>query len=371
MKHYLYKATLIFIFFLISCNDDESNPVISNLANEITNQEVVRIIEENALTFPNNTQISIAIIDNENTEYIGVINNNGVFQVTDNKNKIFEIGSITKIFTSILLSDLIQKEQAELNETLQDQFDFTVQNGGEIELIQLANHTSGLPRLPSDYETVPNFDLNDPFASYTSELLENYLDNVVVLNNPIGTQYEYSNLGMGLLGYILSKKTGKTYENLLKETIFEPLQMLNSTTLLSTIDQTQLVLGLDENGNVRSNWNFTNAAAGTGAIKSSVSDMGKFIHKNFENDIVYNFPQTATYTIGEGYEIGLAWNILNDEGFTIFLHNGGTGGYRSSLALDKNNKKAVIVLSNVSGFNVDSELIDQLTLSLLENISIN
>ncbi len=369
MKQYLYKTVFIFILFLISCSDDDSKDEINDFTTQISDKEVAQIIKKNVVNFPNNTQISIAIIDNEKTEYIGIIKKDDVFQIADNKNKIFEIGSITKVFTSILLSDLIRKEQATLSETLQNQFDFTLKNGGDIQLLQLANHTSGLPRITTNYETV-DFNPKDPYANYTPELLEAYLENEVVLNNSIGTKFEYSNLGMGLLGYILSEKAEQTYEDFIQKVIFQPLQMTNSTTLLSNVNETQLVSGLDANGNTTSNWNFTNASVGAGGIKSSIIDLEKFTRKNFEDDSVYNLPQTPTYTIDNGLTIGLGWHILNDEGFTILFHTGGTGGYRSILTMDKNNKKAVIVLSNVSAFNVNHEQIDQLCLSLLENISI-
>jgi CubicO group peptidase (beta-lactamase class C family) len=358
----MYKAVLI-LLFLVSCDSDDT----MDTEEAIFSGEIKSIIEDNTKDFPDNTQLSIAIIDKEKTEYIGVIKKNNTLEVINNQDKIFEIGSITKVFTSILLSDLVNKQQARLDETLQDQFDFILKEGGDIQLVQLANHTSGLPRSPSNYDSV-DYDPEDPYANYTIELLHNYLKDEVVLNSSSGSRFEYSNLGMGMLGYIVSQKAGKTYEELLQEIIFNPLQMNNSTAVLSNVDSALLVPGLDDNGNEIPNWDFNTISVGAGGIRSSVTDLEKFTRKNFMNDPIYDLPQSTSYIIEEDFSIGLGWFILKDKDRTVLFHNGATGGYRSSLIADKNNKRAVIVLSNVSSSN-PSEQIDQLSVYLLRHIS--
>jgi len=358
--------TSICFIILTSCSSDDSNSS-SSLKDDIANQEYVNIIEDNASDLPENAQIAIGIIDNESTEFIGVINNNGVLRGIDNADKIFEIGSITKTFTAICLSHLIATNEASLTETLQSQFDFQFQAGNEINFLQLANHTSGLPRLPTNVDEIIDLDINDPYASYSINNFESYFQNHVVLNHASGTNHEYSNLGMGSLGYVLSRKKETSYEGLLQSLIFEPLQMSNSTTLLANVDASKLILGRDINGNVVSNWNFTNVMSGGGSIKSSVVDLEKFIRKNFENDVVYNLPQETTFNIDEGYSIGLGWFIIESEGFRVLLHDGGTGGYTSYVMIDKDNNRAVLALSNVADY---SEQISELVSSLLENISI-
>ncbi|AXT52608.1 class A beta-lactamase-related serine hydrolase [Aquimarina sp. BL5] len=366
MKHYCkYATTLILLLLFMSCNSDDA---VTGAEETAFTGEIKSIIEDNTREFPDNTELSIAIIDNEKTEYIGVIKKGNTLEVIDNKDRIFEIGSITKVFTSILLSDLVNKQQATLDETLQEQFDFTLKEGSDITLSQLANHTSGLEREPSNFESA-DYNFEDPFANYTNELLHNYLKDEVVLNNSSGSQYEYSNLGMGLLGHIISKKTGKTYENLLQEIILEPLQMNNSTSVVATVNPTQIVTGLDENGNEIPNWNFSNVIVGAGGIVSSVTDLEKFTHKNFLNDPVYNLPQASTYPIHEDINIGLGWHIFEDEDITALFHGGGTAGYVSFLSVEKRNKRAVIVLSNVSAFHPNSGQIEDLGIDMLYHIS--
>ena len=362
-----FLCTLIFT----SCKED-INIKESTLKDEIANQEYVKIIEDNVSNFPENTQVAIAIIDGASTEFIGVINKNNVLRRIENSDKIFEIGSITKVFTSICLSHLIATDEASLTETLQSQFDFPIPEGATINLLQLANHTSGLPRLPNNVDEIVNFNLQNPFANYSINNLESYYQNHIQLNASSGTQYEYSNLGVGTLGYILSKKRGVSYEELLQSLILEPLQMTNSTTLLSNVDASKLVIGQDEEGNTTPNWDFTDAMAGTGSIKSSLVDMEKFVRKNFENDAVYNLPQEVTFNITQDQEqntsMGLGWEILETGGFKVHRHDGGTGGYRSYLMMDKSNRKAVLVLSNLSVYHDNVENIDDLAADLLENI---
>ena len=362
MKTYLKTFLLVFFTFsLTTCNSQENKKGITNLNGKIKNELIRSIIEENVLYFPNNTQISIGLISENSTEYIGIIRKNDTLQITDNRNTIFEIGSITKVFTSVLLSDFVDKKQASLNENLAEQFKFKLKEGREITLEQLANHTAGLERMPSNFRASVTIKEN-PYTSYTPALLKKYLLKEIKLKNKTGEKSEYSNLGVGLLGYILTKKSNKSYEEILQERIFKPLKMTNSSTDLTKIDKHLLVKGLDKKGNEASNWGFTDALIAAGGIKSSIIDLEKFVRKNFENDAVYNLPQQPTVTISKTRKIGLGWHIFSKS--NIIWHSGATGGYKSCLAILKKEKKAVVVLSNVSGFNKQN--IDILCFNLLK-----
>lgn len=366
-------VALICSIILSSCgNDDNSIDTPQTLEEGIENQEFVTIIKENVSDLPKNVQLSIAVIDDESTEYIGVYNDNNVLRPTNNSDKIFEIGSITKIFTSVCLSKLIDDNQASLTETMQSQFDLTLQAGGDITLMQLANHTSGLPTSPTNINEIIGFDPKNPFASYTPDNLKSYLQNHISLNAENGIQYEYSNLGMGMLGYILAKKMGASYEEMVQNLIFKPLQMTSTTTLIDNVDNSKLITGWDEDGTKATNWSFTDVLSGTGSIKSSAMDMEKFIRKNFENNPVYNLPQKSTFTFAEDstakFSIGLGWDILELDGHKKLEHNGRTGGYISFLVIEKNHKKAVLVLSNTADIKF-LEKIKELSLSFLENIT--
>lgn len=342
---------LPFIMGIVSCNNDDDTFHSSTLSNDITNQDYVNILERNLTNLPNNAQVAIALVHDENTEYLGVTNDNMVLKVTNNKTNIFEIGSITKVFTSICLSELIASEEASLTETLQNQFDFQFLAGGNITLRQLANHTSGLPVVATNVNEIQGFNAEDPYAVYSYENLKSYLQNHIMLNSVSGTNYEYSNLGTGILAYILAQKRHSTVEEMMQSIVFDPLGMNSTTTLLDNVDVSRLVEPRDINGNIVSHWNFAETASGAGSIKSSVIDMVKFIQKNFGDDDVYNLPKEVTFDKGNNQYMGLGWSIYKDNNYTLYLHDGGTGGFSSMLMLDKEKKIGAIVLSNVGDYH--------------------
>lgn len=343
-------ALIIICMALGSCKDDDiATP--STLGDDITNQAYVNILENRLSNLPNDAQVAIALVHNGNTEYLGVSNENGVLKATDNADNVFEIGSITKVFNSICLSEMIASDEASLTETLENQFDYPLQAGSDITFQQLANHTSGLPVVPTNVDEVQGFNMDDPYAIYTPDNLKNYLQNQVVLNATSGTNYEYSNLGVGILGYTLAQKRNITFEELLQDIIFNPLGMSSSTTLVENVDASKLVEPRDIDGNIVSHWNFAETTSAAGSIKSSVKDMVKFIQKNFENDAIYNLPQEKTFDQGNNLHVGLGWVIFEDDGFVIHLHDGGTGGFSSILMLDKNKEIGVLVLSNVENYH--------------------
>ncbi len=369
-KKSLYIFLLI-IMNLVSCNEDDSPPPQTTiLKDEIENQDFVAAIEENISDLPNFNEVAIAIIDNESTEFIGIHKDNGILRRTNNANSIYEIGSITKLFTNICLSKLIYENKATLSESLSDQFDYAFLAGADITLEQLANHTSGLPRLPSNVDEIVGFNQNDPYAIYSEENLKSYFENHIVLNATSGTQYEYSNLGTGTLGYILSRKLEMNFEEMLQSQIFTPLGMTSSTSLINNVDTERLVQGYLANGNKATNWSFSEVMSGAGSIKSTLTDLEKFVRKNFEVDQVYNLPQEFSFTIDDEVSIGLGWTILESEGSKFLFHNGGTAGYSSEMFLDKDNKKAIVILSNISSTTSDySEKLNALAFSLLSIIS--
>ena len=332
--------------------------------------EVAKVIAENSELFPNNTQLSIALINEETTNYIGVIRKNDSLQNIVNKEFIFEIGSNTKVFTSLLLSHQMQAGNLQLNDTLVDVLSFPIEKSpkktDEITLKMLANHSSGLPRLPQNIFPLLQKNMTNPYQEYTASMLQEYLRSGITLDNAPGKVSAYSNLGAGLLGYILTEKTKKSYENLLQETILKPLQMNATTTLLSKVDASKLVKGLKPDGTEASNWDFTDALVGAGGMKSNIIDMEKFVRKNFKDDPIYNLPQQATIDVNEMVKVGLGWHIITKEGKTVFFHNGGTGGYLSCMIVDKENKQAVLLLSNVSAFSPQGPKIDNLCFSLIE-----
>jgi len=370
MKRILLFLTAIIFCFNTSCAQDIAKAK-SSLASEIGNDEVANLITQNAELFPNNTQLSIALIDGDKTTYIGIKRDHDELLTTRNEEAVFEVGSISKVFTSILFSKQLASNSLSADDKM---LSFLPSNedasdgSKEITLKMLANHTSGLPRIPLNMLPVMMADQSNPYKNYTEELLKDFYQGEIILDNAPNTTYAYSNLGAGTLGYILSKKAEMTYEELLQQDILQPLGMTSSSSILSQIESSKLVSGLNPDGTETSNWDFTDAAVGAGGIKSNATDMEKFIRKNFEDDAVYNLPQQSTFTVSANLKIGLGWHISIDSDTELLWHNGGTGGYRSCMVLDKKSKKAVLILSNVSAMGRESEKIDNLCFELMKTL---
>src|SRR3954462_12153798 len=149
---------------------------------------------------------------------------------------IYEIGSATKAFTGVLLADMVQRGQVSLDDPVQKLLPAEVKlpQKGEhpMTLLDLATHRSGLPRLP---ENLTPKDPGNPYADYTEKQLYAFLQKWEPARAP-GDSYEYSNLGMGLLGHLLARKAGKSYEALLTERVLKPAAM-NDTSITLTPGQ--------------------------------------------------------------------------------------------------------------------------------------
>lgn len=269
-----------------------------------------------------------------------------------------------------MLSNLVINQDLKLDDKIQDYFDFTIKPDNRITFKELANHTSGLPRLPSNLTLLPA-DQDNPYKDYNKEMLIRYLTNDVELNRAPGIKYEYSNLGSGVLGFELSVFSNRSYESLLQEKIFKKYRMVNSTSKKENL-KTTLIQGLTPNGETTLNLDF-DALAGCGAILSTAEDLSKFAlaqfdHKNKE----LAQTQKPTFRINDNMQIGLVWHIIKRKnGGKLIWHNGGTGGYTSAMAIDLNSKNGAIILSNVTAFNKKMGKIDQLCFELIKTLDEN
>lgn len=314
--------------------------------------------------FPNNTQLSIAIIENNKTSFYGIIKTNDTIKPNKNQNKVFEIGSITKIFTSNILASFVEDDKIKLTDPINSYFPFNFNNSTIITFKDLANHTSGLSRLPE------NLDLSNginPYKNYGKRQLEEYLKNHLNLENGIKKSYSYSNLGTGLLGYTLGLVENTSIQELIQRLVFDKYKMCNSYTKPNSLDSI-LVKGQNSKGEIASNWDW-DVLFGAGGALSTTEDLAKFAAAQF-NPINTELALTKipTFTINENMKIGLGWHILkSNKGEDVFVHNGGTGGYSSSIAINIDEKKAVIILSNLSGFHEKMGTIEKLCLHLHSN----
>ena len=301
----------------------------------------------------------IGIIDGDERQIItaGVARKSTGATLTEDS--LFEIGSITKTFTGILLADMVLKGEVALDDTVASYLPtgiiMPMRNGQEITLRHLATHTSGLPRMPSN---IAPADISNPYADYTVDQMYAFLANYT-LERDIGELAEYSNLGMGLLGHVLALKAGAPYETLIKRRILDPLGMADTTITISADQRILFTDGHDSEGNKTSHWDVP-TFAGAGAIRSSGKDMMIYMAANMglvKSDLSPAIKMSHAFqrNFGQpGMEIGLAWLTTKNSDGDILWHNGGTGGYRSYMAMNIEKNFGVLVLANS---NDNSDLI--------------
>jgi CubicO group peptidase (beta-lactamase class C family) len=267
-----------------------------------------------------------------------------------NGDTIFEIGSATKVFTSLLLADMVQRGEVALADPVAKYLPAGVKvperGGRTITLVDLSTHTSGLPRLPSNLQPK---DPSNPYADYTVEQLYQFLS-TYQLTRDIGSQFEYSNLGGGLLGLALARRAGMDYEALVHSRITGPLGMSSTGITLTPEMKARLAAGHNDKLEATPNWDLP-TLAGAGALRSSANDLLTFLAANLGYVKSPLAPAMASMlavrrsTGGPG-EIGLGWLVTKPSDNEIVWHNGGTGGYRSFLGFEPKTGAGVVVLSN-------------------------
>lgn len=324
--------------------------------------DIFNIIFSKTKDFPDNTQLSIAIIQKGKTNYYGIIKLNDTLRPIENQNKVFEIGSITKVFTSTVLASLVEEGKIKLTDEINPFYSFPFKDNIKLNFKDLANHTSGLPRLPE------NFDLTnqiDPYKNYGKIQMEEYLKDVLKLENEPSKIYSYSNLGAGVLGYTLGLTQRTSFEKLIQEKVFDKYNMKNSFMSFQNLNE-KLVKGQNMNGEIASNWSW-DVLLGAGGILSTTEDLVQFANAQFDSkNKELALTRTPTFTINENMKIGLGWHLLKSKGGkNLVWHNGGTGGYSSSIAINTNDKIAVIILSNLSAFHSKMKNIDELCFELI------
>jgi CubicO group peptidase (beta-lactamase class C family) len=262
---------------------------------------------------------------------------------------VYEIGSITKTFTGLLLAQAVKSGAARLDQPVAQLLSgYTIPDykGQPITLLDLATQSSGLPRLPDNMWPKQ---MDNPYADYTAANLKAFRAGHRLARQP-GSVYTYSNLGFGLLGQALSEQARKPYGDLVRDQIATPLGMGSTAVALSPSMRTRLAPGHSAAGNAVANWDM-DAMAGAGSLRSDAQDMIRYLKAMMTAgpDTAYALArQPQRPAGGKGTQIGLAWQTNAVRNTPVVSHSGMTGGYASFAGFTADGKRGVVVLANTA-----------------------
>lgn len=265
--------------------------------------------------------------------------------------RVFQIGSLTKLFTVATLLSLAEQGVVSLDDDLSRCLGGRIPlspRAGAITLRQLASHTSGLPLVPKPLMALPR-DPADPYSQLSREEVYRYLTNAEGLRPP--GRFEYSNYGMGLLGHVLEDRAGASLERMMAARLFAPLSM--SSTVMTPRDGAAalpaLTPGVSQTGAAAPVWRF-GALGGAGSLCSSVNDMLAFMQANLATDGPLSSVLGAMQRERGPHDARLGWfapsmidKVAGNR--TLIWHNGRVGGYASYLSIDVEQRTGVVILS--------------------------
>ena len=342
-----YRITLIFLlisFITVQCQNSSENTNMKALPAEVV-ETIEKRIEEGVTP-----SIAIAIIDSSSIQYFSFGRTAEDGKKVD-ENTIYEIGSISKVFTAIILAQQVQKSELkledEINSFLPNDIKVPVMGDMDITFGNLTDHTSGLPRMPDNFNPA---NPNNPFADYSVGQMYEFISNYQPVRT-VGSEYEYSNIAQGLLGHLLALCNNSTYEELMIQSLANPLDMNDTRIKFTQRMKENLALG-HSRGEVVENWDIP-ALPGAGAIRSSTSDMAKFISANLgyvNNSFMEAMKLThkVRHDKAGDMSVAMAWHIKKGDNGDVIWHNGGTGGYSTFAGFVKETGKGVVLLTNSS-----------------------
>lgn len=354
-------------------------------------------LANNLSDHPEHTSLVVGLLQGEQRSVHGYGTAGGATPTGDT---IFEIGSVSKVFTTALLAILRAEGLVALEDPVSRYVDELAGYPESITLQRLATHTAGLPKMPSDIFGSMLRDPGNPYAAYSTEKLLRYLSK----RPPAGRRLEarlvaYSNLGMGLLGTLLGRRLGDSYEAAITKKICEPLGMKDTCLQLNEDQEGRLAAPHNARGKTGRNWDLP-AFAGAGALKSTANDLLTFLaaHLGYGSaDMVAALQECHTVreqafappglmqrllALASGQELGkdrtregmaLSWTVGRlPSGAQVHWHHGATGGYRAFVGFVRASQTGAVVMTN-SGLSMRDGLLgttatDRLGFAVLEHL---
>ncbi|MDN2710280.1 serine hydrolase [Janthinobacterium sp. SUN118] len=306
------------------------------------------------------SSIVIAVIDGKHSAVYGFGHAQAGKPAKPGADTVYQIGSVTKTMTALLLADAVVAGKVALDEPvakLLPGYTLPSFDGKPITVLDLATHYSSLPRLPGNF--APK-DPANPYADYTEQLQRQFLAAYRLPRAP-GSAFDYSNIGYAVLGTALAAQAGTSYEALLQSRIAVPLGMRSTSNTASAGMLARLAPGHLGTGQPTPAWDL-NVVAPAGGVYSSARDMVAYLQAYMLRPLrpyaLAVKPQRALAPDSDT-KIGLAWLLEQKQGQGYAWHSGQTGGYSSYVAFTTDGKRGVVVLTNTA------RTIDELGLSAL------
>jgi D-alanyl-D-alanine-carboxypeptidase/D-alanyl-D-alanine-endopeptidase len=295
--------------------------------------------------------IVVGIVDHGTSKFMAYGTFDGPGTPVVDERTVFEIGSVTKMFTGTVLADMVLKGEVGLEDAVAQYLPATVhvpaRGGKSITLLDLATHRSGLPSLPENLHPANHA---NPFADYTVGQLYGFLSAYALAHDP-GELYGYSNLGMALLGHALARRAGVSYEALVVRRVLEPLQMRDTHITLPSALRSRFATGHDAYLDRQRPWELPTLAA-SGGLRSTAHDLILFLRACLYPDETPLERQTLLASeprrAGDrpSVQVGLGWHIVERDGERVATANGQTGGFAAFLAYNTARDRGVVILSN-------------------------
>lgn len=351
MKKNLFILLIILFCTSISCKKNTDKPSqlckTNNPLSTAIDKRINKILEPYAKE-SSTASVSVGYYKDNTTSFYGYGETKKGNNIIPDSTTIYEIGSISKTFTALLMIDYLQSQSLSIdcvaNNLLPNDVPLLQYNNEPVMVKHLLNHTSGLPRLPEDFGT--GIDPDNPYKHYDSTMVYNYLKSHPISKDP-GYTWEYSNLGMAIVGLILERQSKKSYEQLLIDKICIPMRLNDTRITLNKADSLNIATGYDQDGNQVPYWDDLNAFKSTGAIRSNARDLinyGKSILYS-ENSVIKSQIDSClkvTYDNNNKKQAS-GWVCQSYDGIDYIIHDGGTAGFNSYILICKE-KKSVLVL---------------------------
>ena len=351
MKNYsinfLLKSLCVSIFILLATFHIVNGQTKTEQLDELLNQ------------YAEYGQFNGSVLVSENGEIIykkGFGMANMEWDIPNQPNTKHRLGSITKQFTSMLIIQLVEQGKLKLDVPIITYLpDYPKPNGEKITIHHLLTHTSGIP----NYTSFPNFFKNQSREPYSpEEFVKVFADST--LNFTSGEKFAYSNSGYFLLGVIIEKVTGKSYEEVLQENILVPLKMKNTGYDHHNVILKNRATGYERSGSSYINANYLDMSIpyAAGSMYSTVEDLYLWDQALYTEQILSKKNIDLLFTpyipafeghYGYGWGIGKVPIGKTKDSLNVINHGGGINGFNTLITRIPSDNNLIVLLNNTGG----------------------